>query len=88
MAGDVTALDAGWITEERTRRPDGRDDQPEAVHRAGRRRRHELHDGGGGSGLRGGGAGGRRAPIVPFADYNVVGEPAEFAAGDGEAVRR
>ena len=42
VAGDVTALDAGWITEEAARRPDGRDDRPEAVHRAGRRRGHRT----------------------------------------------
>ena len=28
------------------------------------------------------------APIVPFADYNVVGDPAEFARAMARAVRK
>ncbi len=58
VAGDVTALDAGWITEEALVGMTGFTIKPKLCIASGGGRGHQLHDGDRGRGVRGGGAGG------------------------------
>ncbi len=88
LAGDVTALDAGWITEEALIGLTGTTIAPKLCIALGVDGDTSFMMGVAEAGcvvaVQADGA----APIVPFADYNVVGDPAEFARALADAVRK
>jgi electron transfer flavoprotein alpha subunit len=79
VAGDVTALDAGWIGEESLVGLTGETISPKLVIALGVDGDTALMMGMAEAGCIVAAQADANAPIVPFADYNVVGDPAEFA---------
>lgn len=88
VAGDVTALDAGWITEEQLVGLTGAMIRPKLCVALGVDGDTSFMMGVAEAGCVVAVQADAAAPIVPFADYNVVGDPAEFARAMAEAVRR
>ena len=88
IAGDVTALDAGWITEEELVGLTGATLSPRLCIALGVDGDTNLMLGLGEAGCIVAVQGDAAAPVVPFADYNVVGNPVEFARGMVEAVKK
>jgi electron transfer flavoprotein alpha subunit len=88
VAGDVTALDAGWIGEEALVGLTGATIQPKLCIALGVDGDTNFMMGVAEAGCVVAVQEDAGAPIVPFADYNVVGEPAEFARAFTAAVRR
>lgn len=86
IAGDVTALDAGWITEEQLVGLTGATIKPKLCFLLGVDGDTNLLLGLGEAGCLVAAQADASAPIVPFADYNVVGDPAAFARGLVEVV--
>jgi electron transfer flavoprotein alpha subunit len=87
VAGDVTALDAGWIGEEALVGLTGETINPKLVIALGVDGDTALMMGMADAGCVVAVQPDADAPIVPFADYNVVGDPAEFAQAFAQAVR-
>ncbi len=88
VAGDVTALDAGWITEEELVGLTGATIKPKLCIALGVDGDTNLMMGMAEAGCIVAVQPDAAAPIIPFADYNVVGDPAEFARAMAEAVRK
>jgi electron transfer flavoprotein alpha subunit len=88
VAGDVTALDAGWITEEALVGLTGAIIKPRLCIVLGVDGDTNLMMGIADAGCVVAVQPAAAAPIVPFADYNVIGDPAEFARALAESVRR
>lgn len=87
VAGDVTALDAGWITEEELVGLTGATIAPKLCIALGVDGDTSFMMGVGEAGCLVAAQGDAGAPIVPFADFNVIGNPAEFARALAERVR-
>jgi electron transfer flavoprotein alpha subunit len=79
VAGDVTALDAGWITEEALVGLTGATISPKLCIALGVDGDTSFMMGVAEAECLVAAQADANAPIVPFADYNVVGDPAEFA---------
>lgn len=88
VAGDVTALDAGWITEEELVGLTGATIAPQLCVALGVDGDTNLMMGVAEAGCLVAAQADAAAPIVPVADYNVIGDPAEFARALSEAIRR
>ncbi len=87
VAGDVTALDMGWIGEEALVGLTGETISPKLVIALGVDGDTALMMGMADAGCVVAVQADANAPIAQFADYNVVGEPAEFARAFARAVR-
>jgi electron transfer flavoprotein alpha subunit len=88
VAGDVTALDMGWIGEESLVGLTGETISAKLVIALGVDGDSGLMMGMADAGCIVAVQPDANAPIVPFADYNVVGDPAEFARTFAEAARK
>ncbi|MGE5603109.1 MAG: electron transfer flavoprotein subunit alpha/FixB family protein [Nitrososphaerales archaeon] len=88
VAGDVTAFDAGWITKEELVGLVGATIAPKLCIALGVDGDTNFMMGVAEAGCMVAVQGDAAAPIMPFADYNVVGDPAEFARALAEGVRR
>jgi electron transfer flavoprotein alpha subunit len=87
VAGDVTALDMGWIGEESLVGLTGETIGPELVIALGVDGDTSFMMGVAEAGCLVAAQADAGAPIVPFAHYNVVGDPAEFARAFAKAAR-
>jgi electron transfer flavoprotein alpha subunit len=88
VAGDVTAFDAGWITEEELVGLVGTAIAPKLCIALGVDGDTNFMMGVAEAGCVVAAQADPAAPIVPFADYNVVGDPAEFARAFAAVVRK
>jgi electron transfer flavoprotein alpha subunit len=88
IAGDVTALDAGWITEEELVGLTGATIGPKLCIALGVDGDTSFMMGVGEARCVVAAQADAGAPIVPFADYNVIGDPVEFARALAETVCR
>jgi electron transfer flavoprotein alpha subunit len=88
VAGDVTAFDAGWIAEEEMVGLIGATIAPKLCIALGVDGDTSFMMGVAEAGCVVAVQGDASAPIIPFADYNVIGDPTEFARAMVEAVRQ
>ena len=88
VAGDVTALDMGWIGEEALVGLTGETISPRLVITLGVDGDTALMMGMAEAGCVVAAQADANAPIVPFADYNVVGDPAKFARALARAAQK
>lgn len=88
VAGDVTALDAGWITEEQLVGLTGSTIAPKLCIALGVDGDTSFMMGVAEAGCVVSAQADPTAPVVPFADYSVVGDPVEFARAFAEALRQ
>ena len=88
VAGDVTALDAGWITEDQLVGLTGCTIAPRLCIALGVDGDTNFMMGVAEAGCVVAVQPDAGAPITPFADYNVIGNPAEFAREFTKAIRR
>jgi len=79
IAGDVTALDAGWIGEEQLVGATGLTIAPRLCITLGVEGDTGFLMGIAGTGFLVAVQADPTAPIIPVADYNVIGDPGEFA---------
>lgn len=88
IAGDVTALDMGWIGEEALIGLTGETISPKLCVALGVDGDTSFLMGVAGAGCLVAAQADASAPITPYADYNVVGDPAEFARAFAKAAQR
>ncbi len=79
IAGDITALDAGWISEEQLVGVTGFNIAPRLCIALGVEGDTGLLMGIAGAGCLVAIQADPTAPIIPVADYNFIGDPGEFA---------